>query len=97
MSGCFGQFEMMWHIGCYKLFFIIVCNQEGTHHVLTPSAAMDEREEEEGEEDLARMPRRRWRGEGRGRPQRSYHCANNRELAQNEVDEVRQSKNMTEE
>ncbi len=62
------------------------------HHVLHHSGILDERvEEEEEEEDLARM-HRCCRTEG-GRPEGSYGHADNRELTQNEVDQVRHSKN----
>lgn len=66
------------------------CNQEGTHHVLHHSGALDERgEEEEDEEDLAWMHRHYRRAEGGRRPGGSYGRLNSRELTQNEVDQVR--------
>lgn len=62
-------------------------NQEGTHHDLHHSGALDERGEEV-EEDLTTMHRRcRRAARGRG-PEGSYGRANNRELTQNEVDQV---------
>lgn len=48
---------------------------------------------EEEEEDLARMHRHYRRTEGGGIPGGSYGNVDNRELIQNEVDQVRHSKN----
>ncbi|XP_044038075.1 endoplasmic reticulum membrane sensor NFE2L1a [Siniperca chuatsi] len=62
--------------------------EEGTHHVLNQSGALDERvEEEEDEEDLAGMHRHYRRTEGGERPGGSYGRTNNRELTQNEIDQ----------
>lgn len=64
------------------------------HHELLHSGALDERgeeeeeEEEEVEEDLTIMHRRCMRAAEGRRPEGSYGCANNRELPQNEVDQV---------
>ena len=70
------------------------------YHVLHPSGALDERreveeeeEEEEEEENLAQMCRHYSMAEGGGGPGGSYGCDNNRELTQNEQDQVRHSRN----
>lgn len=66
------------------------------YHVLHPNGALDERrevEEEEEEEDLAQMCRHYSRAEGGGGPGGSYGRDNNRELTQNEEDQVRHSRN----
>ncbi|XP_062295352.1 endoplasmic reticulum membrane sensor NFE2L1a [Scomber scombrus] len=65
--------------------------EEGTYDVFNHGAAMDDEEEEEEEEDLAWMHRRHSRAEGGGRPQRSDHRGNNRELNQNEGDQTTSS------
>lgn len=59
------------------------------HHALHYNGALDETGEEEEEEDFSRMQRRYRGAEGGGTPGSSYGSASNRELTQNEVDQVR--------
>ena len=62
------------------------------HHALHYNGALDEtgeEEEEEEEEDFSVMHRHYRGAEGGGRPGSSYGSVNNRELTQNEVDQVR--------
>ncbi|GLD61254.1 nuclear factor erythroid 2-related factor 1-like protein, partial [Lates japonicus] len=63
---------------------------EGTQRVLHHISALNERraEEENEEEDLARMHRHYRRTEGGGRPGGSDSHANNRELTENDVDQT---------
>ncbi|XP_040918937.1 endoplasmic reticulum membrane sensor NFE2L1a isoform X2 [Toxotes jaculatrix] len=64
--------------------------EAGTQHVLHHSVALDEigEEEEDEEEDLARIHRRYMRTEGGEQPRGSYSRTNNRQLTQNEVDQT---------
>lgn len=81
------------HNGCSDeiILYFCLCNQEAVRHVLNPSGALDERveDEEDNEEDLVRMHRHYRRTEEGGRPGGSHGRANNRELTQNEIDQVR--------
>uniref|UniRef100_A0A4W6CAW0 Nfe2 like bZIP transcription factor 1a n=1 Tax=Lates calcarifer TaxID=8187 RepID=A0A4W6CAW0_LATCA len=64
--------------------------EDNIERVLHHISALNERraEEENGEEDLARMHRHYRRTEGGGRPGGSNSHANNRELTENEVDQT---------